>query len=63
MRRPMGLLAAYVEAHNTGVRSGDFEALVGLLLPTASMRFHGIDIGPVCKRGGDPPGVPRPAAR
>ncbi len=46
MRAPKELLAAYVEAHNLGVRSGDFEALAGLLLPTASMRFHGIDIGP-----------------
>ena len=46
MRGPTELLAAYVEAHNVGVRSGDFEALAELLLPTASMRSQGIDIGP-----------------
>ena len=46
MRGPTELLAACVEAHNVGVRSGDVEALAGLLLPTASMPFHGIDIGP-----------------
>ena len=40
------LLTAYVKAHNAGFRSGDFEALGELLLPTASMRFHGIEIGP-----------------
>ena len=43
---PQELLAAYVKAHNAGFRSGDFEALGALLLPTASMRFHGIEIGP-----------------
>ena len=46
MRGPTELLAACVEAHNVGVRSGDVEALAGLLLPTASMRFQGTDIGP-----------------
>ena len=46
MRPPQELLAAYVKAHNAGFRSGDFEALGALLLPTASMRFHGIEIGP-----------------
>ena len=43
---PQELLAAYVKAHNAGFRSGDFEALGELLLPTASMRFHGIEMGP-----------------
>ncbi len=46
MRSPQELLAAYVEAHNVGVRSRNFEALGKLLLPTASMRFRGIGIGP-----------------
>ena len=46
MRAPKELLAAYVEAHNAGVRSGDYESLGDLLLPTASMRFHGMEIGP-----------------
>ena len=40
------LLTAYVKAHNAGFRSGDFEALGELLLPTASMRFQGSGIGP-----------------
>ena len=43
---PQELLAAYVKAHNAGFRSGDFKALGELLLPTASMRFHGVEIGP-----------------
>ena len=46
MRAPKELLTAYVEAHNAGVRSGDYEALGDLLLPTASMRFQGAEIGP-----------------
>ena len=46
MRGPKELLAAYVEAHNLGVRTGNFDRLAELLLPTASMRFHGIDAGP-----------------
>ena len=46
MRAPKELLTAYVEAHNAGVRSGGYEALGDLLLPTASMRFHGMEIGP-----------------
>ena len=46
MRSPKELLAAYVEAHNIGLLSGDFTALDDLLLPTASMRFKGIGIGP-----------------
>ncbi len=46
MRAPEELLAAYVEAHNAGVQSGSYEALGDLLLPTASMRFHGMEIGP-----------------
>ena len=46
MRGPEELLAAYVEAHNAGVRAGDFSALAELLLPTASMRFTGIAAGP-----------------
>ncbi len=46
MRSPKELLTAYVKAHNAGFRSGDFEALGELLFPTASMRFHGIEIGP-----------------
>ena len=46
MRAPKELLTAYVEAHNAGVRSGDYEALGDLLLPTASLRFQGIEIGP-----------------
>ena len=39
-------LAAYVEAHNAGVRTGDFAALAELLHPTASMRFSGTATGP-----------------
>ncbi len=46
MRGPKELLAAYVEAHNLGVRTGNFDRLAELLLPTASMRFHGSDAGP-----------------
>ena len=46
MRGPEELLAAYVEAHNEGVRSGDYEALGALLLPTASLRFTGSAAGP-----------------
>jgi len=46
MRSPKELFAAYVEAHNAGFRSGDFEGLGELLLPTATMRFHGIESGP-----------------
>ncbi len=46
MRSPKELLTAYVKAHNAGFRSGDFAALGELLLPTASMRFHGVEIGP-----------------
>ncbi len=46
MRSPKDLLLAYVKAHNAGFRSGDFEALGALLLPTASMRFQGIESGP-----------------
>ena len=46
MHGPRELLAAYVEAHNLGVRSGNFDGLAELLLPTASMRFQGIDFGP-----------------
>ncbi len=46
MPGPEELLAAYVEAHNEGVRSGDYSALADLLLPTASMRFSGIAAGP-----------------
>ena len=46
MPGPEELLAAYVAAHNEGVRSGDFSALADLLLPTASMRFTGIAAGP-----------------
>ncbi len=41
-------LSAYLEAHNEGVRSGDFTGLVGLLAEDASMIFEGfpISIGP-----------------
>ncbi len=46
MRSAWELLAAYVEAHNIGLLSGDFTALGDLLLPTASMRFQRIGIGP-----------------
>ncbi len=46
MRSPEELLAAYVDAHNIGVLSGDLTALGDLLLPTASMRFQRIGIGP-----------------
>ena len=46
MRSPCELLAAYVDAHNIGLLSGDFTALGDLLLPTASMRLQGIEIGP-----------------
>lgn len=46
MWTPEQLLAAYVEAHNEGVRTRDFTALGALLHPTASMRFHGVDAGP-----------------
>ena len=46
MRSPKEFLTAYVEAHNAGFRSGGYEALGDLLLPTASMRFHGMEIGP-----------------
>ena len=46
MRSAKELLIAYVEAHNIGVLSGDLTALGDLLLPTASMRLQGIEIGP-----------------
>ena len=46
MRSPKELLTAYVEAHNAGFRSGDFEALGELLHTTASMRYYGIEMGP-----------------
>ena len=46
MRSAKDLLIAYVEAHNAGFRSGDFEALGELLHPTASMRYYGIEMGP-----------------
>jgi hypothetical protein len=46
MRSPKELLAAYVEAHNAGFRSGDFEPVNELLHATASMRFYGIEMGP-----------------
>ena len=43
---PQELLLAYIEAHNAGFRSGDFEAVNELLHPTASMRFYGTEMGP-----------------
>ena len=46
MRSAKELLSAYVEAHNAGFRSGDFEAVNELLHPTASMRYYGIEMGP-----------------
>ena len=46
MREPATLLADYVRAHNHGVRTADFRALGELLLPTATLRFHGIGVGP-----------------
>jgi hypothetical protein len=43
---PAELLRAYVERHNGGVRAGGFARLRGLFADDASMRFHGLAIGP-----------------
>jgi hypothetical protein len=47
---PAQILRAYVEAHNGGVRSGDFARLGALLTEDATMRFKGIDAGPFVGR-------------
>ena len=36
----------YVERHNAGVRSGDYDALGQLFAPGAELRFEGIQLGP-----------------
>lgn len=44
------LLYSYMEAHNTGVRTGNFDFLVGLFHPDAEFRFEGLDFGPFLGR-------------
>jgi len=44
------LLAAYVEAHNAGVRCGDFARLVALLEPACEMHFTVVRAGPYIGR-------------
>jgi steroid Delta-isomerase len=47
---PLSLLDDYIERFNTGVRSGDWAAMVELLAPDAALEFEGIPIGPFMGR-------------
>jgi ketosteroid isomerase-like protein len=40
------LLAEHVERFNTGVRSGDFAAMVELFADDATLEFEGVPVGP-----------------
>ena len=41
----------YVERHNAGVRSGDYEPLGQIFAPDAELQFEGIELGPFRGRG------------
>jgi steroid Delta-isomerase len=46
----VSLLEQYVELVNAGVRSGDWEPMLGLLAPETEMEFVGIPVGPFVGR-------------
>lgn len=47
---PRELLVAYVDAHNAGVRTGDFESMLALFREDASFEITGLDVGPFVGR-------------
>lgn len=46
----MSLLDDYVERFNAGVRSGEWEPMLELLVPNAELEFVGIPVGPFAGR-------------
>jgi hypothetical protein len=46
----VSLLDDYVERFNLGVRSGDWEPMLALLVPDAELEFTGIPVGPFIGR-------------
>jgi hypothetical protein len=47
---PLQLLTRYIEAHNAGVRTGDFTAVVSLFHTDGKLRFQGASLGPFSGR-------------
>jgi len=44
------MLVRYAECHNRGVKTGNFNELLGLFHPDAELRFEGIAFGPFMGR-------------